>query len=72
MRAMNEITKAYIGRDKCCRCGCKGTYYEDEKNIKRLYNKVLRAMAAGETVEDEGDYINYSYGNDRAVTLYFN
>lgn len=72
LRPMNEVTNAYSGQDRVCRCGCKGRYYTDSKNVKRLYNKVLKGIAEGGDVRDEGDYVNYSYGNDRAVTLYWN
>ena len=67
------IERIYVGQDHCCRCGCRGRYYEEGQISKHNLSFVLRIMAAGAECEiDEGrPYVNLSYGDDRAVTIYF-
>ncbi len=69
------ITKVYVGADRACRCGCRGSYASvaDGKifstRVKRFMSLLAKADAAD--VEDDGDNINISYGNNRAMTVYF-
>jgi hypothetical protein len=70
----NKITKIYMGRDRICRCGCAGEYVERGEPMFDLRLKRFIRMAETYTVgqDDIGDnYINLSYGQDRALTVYF-
>ena len=70
----NKITKIYMGRDRICRCGCAGEYVERGDPMFDLRLKRFIRMAETYTVcqDDIGDnYINLSYGQDRALTVYF-
>lgn len=72
----NAVTKIYMGKDKVCRCGCAGEYIRKNENNplfeRRLkqFMKMLPSYTAQEF--DIGQtYRNISYGNDRALTVYF-
>ena len=69
-----NVTRIYLGRDDVCRCGCHGEYVErgEPKFDMRLrrFAKKLEGYEPGK--DDVGDnYLNVSYGNDRAMTAYF-
>lgn len=68
------IKSVYVGRDKVCRCGCKGDYSEPgdpkfDKRVKRFL-KMWESYTPSELDIDES-YKNISFGNDRAITIYF-
>jgi hypothetical protein len=73
-----DIVNVYMGRDRICRCGCAGTYVTPAENAKLVSRRLSRVKAAqilGEEVEFQpgmnGEaYFNYSYGEDRAITIY--
>jgi hypothetical protein len=70
----SKVTKIYLGKDRCCRCGCGGEYVERGEPI---FEKRLRRFAAKwatyepKEYDDDENYLNLSYGNDRALTVYF-
>lgn len=66
-------TKIYSGRDRVCRCGCAGTYAKSNTRAFALRAKKMAEMiASGEgVIKDGGTYINISFGDDRALTAYF-
>ena len=68
------VTRIYQGQDRACRCGCKGEYVErgEAKFDKRL-KRFARMLAGYEpTADDMGsNYMNLSYGENRAMTVYF-
>lgn len=70
------FTRVYSGQDRVCRCGCKGTYAEaGTKLFTTRLKKLERMMEQAKTdptieIDDCGDYLNVSYGNDRALTAY--
>ena len=78
---ISKITKIYMGRDRTCRCGCAGEYLEPNDKLFSKRVKRFMAMAATynfeEHVTDQGfldkgpNYMNISYGQDRALTIYF-
>ena len=72
--AAERISQIYLGKDRICRCGCAGEYVTPEhpmfhKRLKRFHALVCKE---GSQTEDGGSYINVSYGNDRAMTIYLN
>jgi len=69
-----NVTRIYLGQDRICRCGCKGSYVERgeplfDKRIKR-FAKMWSTYTPGQH-DVYTDYMNVSYGNDRAMTVYF-
>lgn len=70
------VTKIYIGRDKVCRCGCAGSYVrsdEESSLFKIRLNRFVKMLSSyTPSVGDIGtNFLNISYGNDRAMTVYF-
>lgn len=68
------VKKIYLGQDRVCRCGCKGSYVERgepafEKRLKRFARMWANYQPTGNDVDNS--YLNISYGNDRAMTAYF-
>lgn len=69
---INHATKVYSGRDHVCRCGCAGKYYyAGDKLFKTIVNRAIKKIAEGNELEVQSDYVNVSYGDDRAYTIYF-
>lgn len=71
-----NVKSIYLGRDKICRCGCAGDYVERgepkfEQRLKR-FAKMWCTYIPQKHDYVEGEYINVSYGKDRAMTVYFN
>lgn len=71
------ITAVYVGQDSGCRCGCNGKYYRpsDDLDDDDMY---MMAQQALDVAENEGvkvmiydDFINISYGDDMAYTIYY-
>ena len=67
------VTQVYVGVDRACRCGCKGLYYKPgDASHTRAVNRANRMLREGSAeVEAEGCYVNLSFGNNRAICLYF-
>jgi hypothetical protein len=64
----SRITKIYVGADAACRCGCRGEYREaGTRAFKMALNKARKLSCDDRT----STYMNFPYGNNRAVTLYF-
>ena len=79
----NDFSQVYYGKDNICRCGCRGEYVATTKMIKPrsmvsdelVEKRLVRAQKMIKKndckVEFGDSYINISYGNDRALTFYF-
>lgn len=68
-KSLPEITRIYVGADNACRCGCKGAYHEpDSVGFKRALNKAYKLESSDDV---NATYVNFPYGNNRAITLYF-
>lgn len=75
---MQPITKIYVGKDKACRCGCKGDYfYPDDQEFESLVEEFQKKWklynARGKVQKDDIDesYYNISYSDGTAMTAYF-
>jgi hypothetical protein len=71
-----DVKKVYSGVANAsgnhCRCGCRGRYFEDARNIKRILKIVKNVAFAGGKVDrdDQNVYADVTvYG--RSYTLYF-
>ena len=74
----SKVTKIYLGKDRYCRCGCAGEYVDRGEPMfeKRLQRFVK--MWCDYTPDDSlysaditDTYRNISYGQNRAMTVYF-
>ena len=64
----SKVTKIYVGADRACRCGCLGTYHEvGTIGFKRALTKALKLEADSQGTT----YVNFPYGNNRAITVYY-
>ena len=72
---MEKITKIYLGRDRICRCGCAGEYaYPGDAKFEKRAKRFMKMWDAYTPAKDDvwdGVYKNISYGQDRALTAYF-
>lgn len=69
----SKVTKIYLGKDNVCRCGCAGEYVErGEPKFEKRLKRFAAAWVNYEPKEHDidGSYMNYSYGRDRALTVY--
>jgi len=68
MKNLTNATRVYIGQDRACRCGCQGKYWEPgTRGFKQAITKAQKLEA--DDVDET--YINFPYGNNRAITVYF-
>lgn len=76
----SKVTKIYMGRDRVCRCGCAGEYVSRGKqgHLAEKFDKRVARFAKmwaeyiPDPKDDIGDnYLNISYGKNRALTVYF-
>ena len=70
----SKVTKIYLGRDRVCRCGCAGEYVNRgepmfDKRLKRFAKMLCEYVPEKDDVFD--NYFNISYGQNRALTVYF-
>ena len=79
---ISNISQVYFGKDRCCRCGCGGTYTatsymenpRSEVNDALVEERLKRAkklVLEGAKVMYEDTYVNISTGVNRALTFYF-
>jgi hypothetical protein len=69
-----DIAKIYSGKDRFCRCGCGGKYFEAaDKGIDRVYGNLEKILAtkAYTEISWEGEYVNISMEQNKAYTIYF-
>lgn len=78
-----NFSQVYFGKDRCCRCGCGGHYIattyminprskvnDDLFNEKLNEAKVL--IETNRAIFEKGEnFVNISYGENRALTFYF-
>jgi hypothetical protein len=81
--SLDQISQIYVGKDRNCRCGCGGTYIATsfmdsprtdiidniraQKNLTRAKKLALNLM---NDVDYGTNYINVSFGNNRAICIY--
>lgn len=71
---LNSSRRVYVGQDRACRCGCKGSYYEaGSREFKSAITRFRKLLAKNEdadlTVAET--YLNLSFGENRAICAYF-
>lgn len=70
-----ELIKIYLGQQDCCRCGCGGTYADEDepKLLKKRWNRFKRLVEAGETItyiDSKELILEITTGLDRCITVY--
>ena len=81
---LNQISQIYVGKDRCCRCGCGGKYIAttfmesprtdiiDDRRALTNLNRAKRLEAKKAAIVEYGDnHINVGFGNNRAICIYF-
>jgi hypothetical protein len=73
--SLAQVEDIYIGKGRCCRCGCGGEYFKAEDGHAKKIEHYLKKFASGkyEVTEQDGYIfeINLSKtGHDRVATLY--
>lgn len=73
LEKLESATKIYIGKDRCCRCGCEGRYYTPtQKAYKSKVEEAKFALSNPDNViEDSSTYVNISLFDNKAITFYF-
>lgn len=76
--ALRRASRIYYGRDRACRCGCKGSYADrGGRTFTRYSNTLRKALETGDfrgPVEFEPDFANVPVGPesiDNCFCLYF-
>jgi hypothetical protein len=79
---LNQVSQIYVGKDRCCRCGCGGSYVstsymEDPRNDvddqlaqKRLNRAKRLALKSNSEIQYGSNHINIGYGYNSAITVY--
>lgn len=69
---LNKADRIYVGKDHHCRCGCAGVYHEKgTRGFKMALTKAKKLLAEESYDYADKHYVNFQYGNDRAITVYF-
>ena len=80
---LNQISQVYLGKDRCCRCGCGGDYTATSYMIKprtadindalvaKRLKRAKKLVESGINVDYGDTCVNISTGNNRAMTFYF-
>jgi hypothetical protein len=71
---ISKVTKIYLGKDRACRCGCAGEYVSrGEPKFEKRLNRFAKMWCEYTPEKDDvyGNYLNVSYGQNRALTVYF-
>ena len=72
---IKPVTRVYVGKDNCCRCGCKGNYHEQGSvGFVRAVNRAFKLLEEkGDSIIDDQceTYMNIITGDDRCIVLYF-
>ena len=79
---LNQVSQIYIGKDRCCRCGCGGDYiatsYMDQarsdvndKLALELLQRAQKVAVRSRSTEYADIYVNVPIGGRKAITVYF-
>lgn len=75
------ISKVYLGKRNCCRCGCGGEYTStsymknprskvDDKLVAQRLKRAKKLVDEGADVDYGDTYIDVQTGHDRTLTFY--
>ena len=55
-----SIYRVYSGKPGCG-CGCRGTYWEDARNIRRIVKQINSRLGTGAGLQTGGDGLPFCY-----------
>ena len=79
---IENISQVYVGKDRCCRCGCGGDYTAtshmveprsdvNDSLVEKRLKRAKRLIESGVEYQIGDNNINIELGNNRALTFYF-
>jgi hypothetical protein len=79
---IENISQVYVGKDRCCRCGCGGDYTAtsymvkprsdvNDSLVEKRLKRAKRLVESGVEYQIGDNHINIELGNNRALTFYF-
>lgn len=80
---ISQISQVYNGKDRCCRCGCGGTYVAtsymikprtdviDDALVAKRLKRAKKLVEQGAEIQYGTNYVNIETGENRALTFYF-
>ena len=66
-----NVEKIYFGKDRGCRCGCNGTYFNPESEQFENKIRTIKSLGKVEALVSHDGYINIPHKGNNAFTLYF-
>ena len=66
---LDQVESAYNGKDGKCCCGCAGTHHREPRQIKRIYNKMMKLATTIEWMDSGPELYTLVNGN-RLYILY--
>lgn len=71
LKPIEKVVQVYSGRPGCM-CGCQGTYWEDKKAIKRIYNVMAKNSNNVYSYNDAIDHFAcLDYSPNRSYVVYY-
>jgi hypothetical protein len=79
---IENVSQVYVGKDRCCRCGCGGNYTAtsymvkprsdvNDSLVEKRLKRAKRLIESGVEYQIGDNHINIKLGNNRALTFYF-
>ena len=79
---IENVSQVYVGKDRCCRCGCGGNYTAtsymvkprsevNDSLVEKRLKRAKRLIESGVEYQIGDNHINIELGNNRALTFYF-
>jgi hypothetical protein len=79
---IENVSQVYVGKDRCCRCGCGGNYTAtsymvkprsevNDSLVEKRLKRAKRLIESGIEYQIGDNHINIELGNNRALTFYF-
>jgi hypothetical protein len=79
---IENVSQVYVGKDRCCRCGCGGNYTAtsymvkprsdvNDSLVEKRLKRAKRLIESGVEYQIGDNNINIELGNNRALTFYF-
>jgi hypothetical protein len=79
---IENVSQVYVGKDRCCRCGCGGDYTAtsymvkprsevNDSLVEKRLKRAKRLIESGVEYQIGDNHINIELGNNRALTFYF-
>jgi len=70
LKPIEKVVQVYSGRPGCM-CGCQGTYREDKKAIKRIYNIMAKSPDIYSYNNSIDHFACLNYSPNRIYVIYY-